>query len=1355
MLTAGTGPEPPRTRPGERLVHLFEQVCDARPDSVAVDTGEQQLTYAELDAWANRLGRHLLDRGARPGDRIALLFDQAIGSYVGMLAVLKIDAAFVPVDVGFPPDRIDYILSDSAATMLLTSGSALGQVDGLAEATRARGVTVVCTWEEVDRILRQDADRISPAEREDPADELAYIIYTSGSTGRPKGVAVEHPSICNFVRVAAEVYGITGDDRMYQGLTIAFDFSVEEIWVPWMAGATLVPKPAGVTLLGPDLHEFLTGRGVTAMCCVPTLLATLDDDVPDLRFLLVSGEACPQNLVQRWYREDRRFLNVYGPTEATVTATWTELHPDRAVTIGTPLPTYMIVVLDPENPDRALPHGETGEIGIAGVGLAREYLGREDKTRESFVPDFLGLPANPSGRIYRTGDLGRVDEAGEIEYQGRIDLQVKIRGYRIEIGEIESVLLAVDGVAQAVVDTFEPVPGTTELVGYYSARGDRQAPDARTVQAHLRDRLPAYMVPTYLEPLETIPMTTSDKADRKNLPVPTGGRLASGGPHVEAEGDVERGLAEILAGTLGVEAVSVTGHFFDELGATSLLMARFAAQVRGRPDLPTVSARDVYRHPSVRDLAANLGEATGAPSVTDRPVPQSSSLGYVLTGTAQAVLLAAFALLGAIVASQGYRWAAAGAGWVAVGGRAALAGVAVFAALCVLPVLAKWLLLGRWKEAQFPVWSARYLRFWVVTTLLRMSPMTLFAGSPLYNLHLRALGARVGRGAVVLTRDTPVVTDLLRIGERTLVHPEVAMRGYRVVGGRVETGPVELGDDCWVGEGSVLDVRTAMGDGAQLGHSSALHPGRSLPAGTSWHGSPAERTTTEHRTVPPSGSGRLRATAYSAALLTAAAGTVAVALAAVVLVYREVGPLVAGRLGLTAGTAPDATSYALGAAAVVGLYVAVTVLALLAVMALPRLAAVLITPGRAYPLHGVHHLVQQLQTLLSNSRFLVLLLGDSSFITGYLRGMGYDLTQLRQTGSNFGTQLRQDAPGLTTVGSGTMVSDGLRVMNVDYSHDAFTARPVALGENNFVGNDVHFPAGARTGDNVLLATKAMIPMDGPVRQDTGLLGSPPMEISRTSTGRESDDAPFPEGDELAGRLRAKNRYNAGTVAVVLFLRALGLALALLPSAAAAALWPTLGVVALAGALILGSVLLVVWSALLERAVLGFRSLSPRYCTIYDRYFWHHERLWKFYVRAPLPGTPFANIANRIAGLQIGRRGFDDGAGLPEKSLVTIGDDVTLNALSVIQCHSLEDGYFQSDRVHVGDGATLGVRAFAHYGTSIGDGARLAADSFLLKGEQVGPHESWGGNPAVLDGADATPAGDVTETTPEPGAVPAG
>ena len=1330
VLVTGNDIERPRTIPGERLEHLFERACGRWPDAAAVDLGDVQMTYAELDGWTNRMARLLREHGIRPGDRVGLLFEQPVGGHVAMLSTLKIGGSFVPMDVGFPADRIEYLLDDAGAAALLTTDVALEQVDGLADRARERGITVL-SCEDLEDVRTWDPAPLRDDERGGgAADDLAYVIYTSGSTGRPKGVAIGHPAICNFVRVAADEYGVRRDDRMYQGLTLAFDFSVEEIWTTWLNGATLVPKPAGVALVGEDLQEFLTERRVTAMCCVPTLLATLEPDLPELRFLLVSGEACPQDLVRRWHRDDRRFLNVYGPTEATVTATWTTLHPDRPVTIGRPLPTYAIVLLDREDPRRALLHGETGEIGIAGIGLARGYLNREEKTAESFVPDFLGLPANPSGQIYRTGDLGRVNDDGEIEYRGRIDLQVKVRGYRIELSEIESVLLGAPGVTQAVVDTFSPQPDVTELVGYYSGREDGL--DRATIRERLREQLPPYMVPSYLEQLKSIPMTTQDKADRKNLPAPASGRADSPTEQVEPEGDVERGLADALTGALGLDRpVSATANFFDELGATSLLMAGFTAAVRRRGDLPTVSARDVYRHQTVRELAANLGPipVPGTSDVDDGPLPATSPAKHALTGLAQAALVLAAAFAGALVLTESYRWIDAATDWPGIGVRAATVFTGLLAVLSLLPVATKWLLLGRVREETVPLWSARYLRFWAVRTIVRAGPPRLLPGTPIYTLYLRALGVRVGRGAVVFSRETPVAADLVQIGERAVVHPEAVLSGYRAVPDALDFGPVEVGADAVIGQASVLDVRTSVGDGGQLGHSSALHPGDSVPAGTVRHGSPAGPAgDARYRTVGPVRSGRARRVVFSAAVLLAVLVAGAALLGGLTALYAWIAPRVPLLFGRTdSDIATSWQFYLAGAGTVVVAYVLLVALALLAVLALPRLCATVVVPDRTYPLYGVHDLAQRLVTALSNARFLVLLLGDSSFVTTYLRGIGYDLSRVQQTGSNFGTQLHQDAPTLTAVGTGTMVSDGLRAMNVDYSHDSFAVRRVRIGEHNFVGNDVHVPAGARIGDNVLLATKVMVPVDGPVRADTGLLGSPPMEIPRSSTDRGAGGPQTPA--ELGAALRRKNRYNAGTVATVLALRGLGVALGLAPVAVSTGLWSSFGVLALAPAVLIGLVLTAGYSALLERAVLGFRALQPRSCSIYDRYFWFHERLWKFYVRPVLPGTPFAVWSNRLAGLRVGRRVFDDGCGFPEKSLVEIGDGAVLNVASVVQCHSLEDGRFESGRVRIGAAATLGTRAFVHYGADLGDGARLAADSFLLKGEQVGARESWAGNPA--------------------------
>jgi len=1343
-----------RNRQGERLDLLFEERCDymlryGGPDRLAVDTGELRLTYDELDRRANKLARYLRLRGAKPGDRIALLFDQAVHSYIGMLAVLKINAAYVPLDVGFPADRMAFIIADAGVNLVLSLSSVTERVP-VAEL----GADVAFVDLAARLIDEQDERRLLDVERGATVADLAYIIYTSGSTGRPKGVAIDHPSICNFVRVAAEVYGIRPRDRVYQGLTIAFDFSVEEIWVPWASGATLVPKPPGGSLLGQDLHEFLTDHRVTAMCCVPTLLATLEDDLPHLRFLLVSGEACPQDLISRWYRPGRRFLNVYGPTEATVTATWTELHPDKPVTIGVPLPTYATVILDVDNPHRALPPGQTGEIGIAGIGLALGYLNREDLTDQAFIDDFLNIPANPSGRIYRTGDLGRVNADGEIEYQGRIDLQVKIRGYRIELTEIESVLLQVPGIAAAVVDTYEPVPGTVELVGYYSLRSDTDAVDQQSIFAVLRERLPKYMVPAFLECLDAIPMTPQDKADRKALPPP--GQRASTAPKrevVAAATKTEQILAAVLAASLGLDAVSVDTDFFDELGANSLVLTQFSATLRKQYGLPGISIKEMYQNPTVRQLAALLGDAAGDPAggaqaeaeTGERAaaaVAPGSSVRYALTGALQLVLFLVGVLVAGWVLDVGYTWLSAAPDLPLLYERATVFVALTFAGLVALPVLAKYLLVDSWRATEIPLWSLRYLNFWFVRTLVQVNPMVLFVGSPLYVLYLRALGAKIGRDVAVMSRTVPVATDLITIGDGAVIHKDSSFSGYRAEAGRLRFGPVSIGRDALVGEKTVLDIGTSIGDAGQLGHSSSLHEGQAVPAGAVWHGSPAEPTDADYRTVEPLRPSAARKVGYGALQLLGVLVLGPVLLTVVVALLTRVPELAAVQAS-TGQLLGNPMFYVATLVVSFVLYFGALAAGLLVMITLPKALHRMLEPGRAYPLFGVHYLAAGLITRLTNSRFFMLLLGDSSFIVGYLRNLGYDLSRVVQTGSNFGTQLVADSPFLSQVGTGTIVSDGLSMMNAEYSNTSFRMSPVAIADNNFLGNDIAFPAAAKVGRNVLLATKVMVPVDGPVRENVGLLGSPPFEIPR-AVRREAEIDYLNDPAEVARRLAAKNRHNAGTIATVLMLQWLRFAADLVLAVVAFSLLNRFGTVAVAGALAAIAVFNVLYPALLERAVLGFRPLTPQFCSIYDRYFWGHERLWKVYLTPAFVGTPFQSFVWRLAGVRMGRRVFDDGCSMPEKSLVRIGDDVVLNAGSVIQCHSLEDGYFKSGYTVVEAGATIGVKAFVHYGVTMGPGSVLECDAFLLKGEEMAPGARWRGNPATevrrVVAAAAPPAG---------------
>ncbi|HTF54329.1 MAG TPA: Pls/PosA family non-ribosomal peptide synthetase [Pseudonocardia sp.] len=639
--------------------------------------------------------------------------------------------------------------------------------------------------------------------------------------------------------------------------------------------------------------------------------------------------------------------------------------------------------------------------------------------------------------------------------------------------------------------------------------------------------------------------------------------------------------------------------------------------------------------------------------------------------------------------------------------------------------------MGDWKRTEIPLWSAEYLRFWLVKTLIQVNPAVLLPG-PVYQRYLRLLGAKIGKNVLILSRSVPVVTDLVTIGDGTVIHKESMFSGYHAEAGMLRLGPVTLGRDVYVGEKTVLDIDTALGDGAQLGHSSSLHPGQSVPAGASWHGSPAEPCTANYRTVAPVPPSSARKAGY---VLVQLLGVVLVAPAlftALVALLTRVPALAAIQLdGDTLLRAPS--FYLITLAVGVALFVVALAVLLVLMFSVPPLLNRLITPGRDYSVYGVHYQVQQLITRLTNSRFAMLVLGDSSFIIGYLRDLGYDLDRVVQTGSNFGTQLVQDSPFLSQVGSGTIISDGLSLMNAEYSNTSFRMSPVRIAANNFFGNDIAFPAGAKVGDNVLLATKVMVPVDGPVRENTGLLGSPPFEIPRSVPRDPSADAEYAflaDPAQVATRLAAKNRHNAGTIATVVLLRALGFGFGLVLAAIGLNLLNSAGALAEGGALAAVAVVNTLYSALLERAVLGFRRLKPQFCSIYDHYFWTHERLWKVYIRPVFAGTAFQGTIWRLAGVRMGRRVFDDGCAMPEKSLVTIGDDAVLNAGSVIQCHSLEDGFFKSDHTTVGAGATIGVKAFVHYGVRMGDGAVLAADAFVLKGEEVEPGSRWHGNPAA-------------------------
>jgi len=801
-------------------------------------------------------------------------------------------------------------------------------------------------------------------------------------------------------------------------------------------------------------------------------------------------------------------------------------------------------------------------------------------------------------------------------------------------------------------------------------------------------------------------------------------------------------LAEVLAGVLRVERVPVDSHFFEELGADSLVMAHFCARVRKRGDLPPVSMKDVYAHPTIRSLAealADVAHASAKPpaaTVLELPTP-TNTREYVLCGALQALFYLGYSYLGVLAGIEGYQWIVAGSEGVESYLRLVLFSGVAFLVVCAVPIAAKWLIIGRWKPQRIRLWSFAYVRFWIVKTLIRSNPgVHLFVGSPLYGLYLRALGAKVGPRVVILSRRIPVCTDLLTIGAGTVIRRESIFLCYRAQAGRIEIGPVTLGRDVFVGERAVLDINTSMGDGAQLGHASALHSGQVVPAGERWHGSPAQRTDVNYVRVAPARCGKLRRASYSALILLGILflyvplleGGLDFLLVAVSSLLEVLDPSV--RASTHAMTLRGLFIEALIFSLV--LFFGVVLVGLLAVGTVPRVLNVFLKPDTVYPLYGFRYGVHRAIAGLGRMKFFTFLFGDSSYIVHYLSWLGYHLSPVVQTGSNFGIEVTASNPFLTSVGSGTMVADGLIMMNDEVSSTSFRVSRAAIGPHNFVGNDVTHLSGGRTGENCLLATKAMIPLDGKIREGVGLLGSPPFEIPR-SVERDSRFDHLQTGDALRRGLAAKNRYNLRTIGIFLFTRWLGIFLVAVIELTALELYDVFAHTIMAVLSALGVVVAAVYFALVERGVGAVGPPPPTICSIYHPAFWQVERVWKVipinYLHV-FDGTPFKNVIWRLMGVRIGRRVFDDGVHISEPTLTTIGDECVLNYRSKIQCHSQEDGTFKSDRSTLGAGCTIGVGAFVHYGVMLGDGSALAADSFLMKGEYVPPRARWGGNPAT-------------------------
>ena len=596
-----------REFPAPGCVHqLFEIQVRRRPEATAVVCGDQRISYRELNENANRLARYLRDVGVDRGVLVGICLERSIDMCAALLGVLKAGGAYVPLDPGYPKERLAFMLEDAQVKILLTQADIAGMLpSGTYESVLVQKIGEGLTDYSGDDLGVSVTD-VDPA----------YVIYTSGSTGKPKGVRILHRGLFNFLSSMREEPGLNEDDIWLAVTTLSFDIAGAEIYLPLVTGAQVVLATREDTSDGPRLERLLTSSGATVMQATPAtwqLLLQTSWRGSDRLKILCGGEAFPWALAEQLIQRSASLWNMYGPTETTI---WSALGRIEAgagkVLLTRPLANTRIYLLDPATL-KPVPLGIVGEVFIGGDGLARDYMNRPELTAHSFIKD--PFSARPEERLYRTGDVARRFKDGRIEILGRVDHQVKIRGFRIELGEIEAVLAELPDLRESVVTAVQDESGDKRLVAYVVPARE-PAPTTAELRAHLKNRLPDYMVPSVFVFLKALPLTANGKVDRRALPAPDQSRPALESHFVPPETAVEKLVAGIWCTVLRLERVGIHDNFFD-LGGHSLLATRVIASLQANEiDIPV---RTLFERPTIAEFCKAVALAGEKKSTAAAP----------------------------------------------------------------------------------------------------------------------------------------------------------------------------------------------------------------------------------------------------------------------------------------------------------------------------------------------------------------------------------------------------------------------------------------------------------------------------------------------------------------------------------------------------------------------------------------------------------------------------------------------------------------------------------------------------------------------------------------------------------------
>ncbi|GAB3945942.1 Pls/PosA family non-ribosomal peptide synthetase [Corynebacterium tapiri] len=1271
--------------PVRTLYDILADTAEAHPEAAAIDDGEVT-TYSELMLTIDAMVGEMHAQGVRRGDRIGVRMTSGRRDlYLAILATIAAGCAYVPVDADDPDERAELVFTEAGIDALFTD-EGLRMLSPLGK--------------------RHRADTLRPQ-----PDDTAWIIFTSGSTGKPKGVAVSHRSAAAFVDAESRLFcqdnPLGPEDRVLAGLSVAFDASCEEMWLAWAHGACLVPAPRKLVRSGMDLGPWLIRRDITVVSTVPTLAGLWPAEALDnVRLLIVGGEACSQELVERLATPDREMWNTYGPTEATVVASAQRLYPGLDVGIGLPLDGWDLAVVDTEGNQVAM--GEVGELVIGGVGLA-SYLDPE-KDAEKYAP----APKLGWERAYRTGDHVRLLVEG-LAFVGRVDDQVKIGGRRIELGEVEAAVAKLENVYNSAVAVQTTGADQKVLVAYVSLEHPERGFDHEQAAHRLVESMPAALVPRVCV-MDELPVRTSGKVDKKALPWPLPDTRVDEGAMTATEAWLAQLWVDILA-----TSVSGPDDDFFELGGSSLAASSLIAKIRER--VPTIAVRDLYDHPRLGALAEHIQEVAANNGVSlqhqrpkkvrrVRPVKRRARVAQTLINLAVMTLYAAtplawFALISTAAHSLGMPWAVHTPWWLAI------LLVVVFATpLGRLPIgaIGARMLTAGIRPGTYRRGSAAHLRVWAAERWADASGSRDIAGSTWVNYYARFLGVKVKRG--VDLHSLPPVTGMLSLGKHCSVEPEVDLSGYWLDGDILRVGRISIGANARVGTRSTLLPGTSVAAGAHLEAGSTLMPGSRVKAGSRWAGSPAVKVGRSKHRFPGYHPPRRSRWVW-------VFGATSVALSAQPVIAAGLG--IAATLGLVAATGGNpyvgAVLFApIGALVFMAAYALMTLIGV-------RLCGRGLRPGVAPVRSAQGWKLWTTERLMDEARTVLFPLYAGQLTPKWMRALG------ARVGQDVEISTAVMVPALTEVRDGAFLADDTMVGGYELGGGwTFTGETV-IGKRSFLGNSSITHPGRKLPKNSLVAVQSSTPKKA--KAGSNWWGSPPERMRRVANSAE-------DGETRTYSPTRSVKIMRGCIETLRLLAPMASAMILaLCLGAAHYVHARLGLgamFALGGVIwMLGGALAVAIAVVAKWVCVGAH--RPGDHALFSSFVWLNELQDAFIEAVAAPwffvhavGTGEHNIALRLLGAKIGRGAWVETYWLPETDLCHIGRGATVGPGTVVQTHLFQDRVMSLDTVTLAPGATLGAHSVMLPASHVGEGAVVGPGSLVMRGDQVPAGSSWQGNP---------------------------